>query len=67
MELKEINNTIDKFFDKVQRQINSHIENFGIEGNRNIDSREKSLLLTIPITCRKELKKEFAKVLEGEK
>ncbi len=57
----KVEEIIDKFFDKAQKQINAHIKNFAIEGNRDIDPREKSLLLTIPITYRKKLKEEFTK------
>lgn len=60
-EMDRIVNIIDEIFDKTQKEINAHVKNFGIEGNRDIDSREKSLLLTLPITLRRRLKEEFAK------
>ena len=60
MEIKEINRIIDNFFNKVKQEMITHVSNFGISGNRDIDSREKSFMLTLPLTCKRKLKEEFA-------
>lgn len=59
MESNKILEIIDKFFDEKQRQIKDHVEQFGKHGNRDIDPREKSVLLTIPMGYRKKLKELF--------
>lgn len=65
METKKILQIIDEFFDEKQKQIMDHVGQFGKPGNRNIDDREKSMLLTLPMGYRKKLKELFAKEKEG--
>lgn len=60
MEKNKILEIIDEFFDEKQKQMNAHVEGFGKPGNRDIDPREKSMLLTIPAGYRKKLKERFA-------
>lgn len=62
MKLNEILEVIDKFFDEKQEQMNAHIVQFGTEGKRDIDSREKSMLLTLPVGYRKKLKEKFVEL-----
>lgn len=59
MEIKEILRKIDEFFDEKQKEIKTHVEQFGKPGNRDIDPREKTILLTIPMSYRKKLKEVF--------
>lgn len=67
MEIKKILETIDEFFNIKQLEINSHVEQFGKPGNRDIDPREKSMLLTLPMGYNKKLKELFANQKEGVK
>lgn len=62
----KINEIIDKFFDQKQKEMNAHVEGFGKPGNRDIDQREKSVLLTLPIGYRKGLKELFAVEKKGD-
>lgn len=55
----KIEEIIDEFFDKKQKEVNAHIEGFGKGNNRDIDPREKSVILTLPIGYRKKLKELF--------
>ena len=57
--LKEVEEVIDKFFDEKLKQVKTHIEQFGKENNRDIDEREKTTMLCMPIAYKKELKKEL--------
>lgn len=66
MEIENILRIIDEFFDKKQEQIKDHVEQFGKPGNRDIDSREKSVLLTLPMGYRKKLKELFVEQKGGE-
>lgn len=65
MEAETIIKIIDEFFDMAQLEVNSHVEQFGNYGNRDIDGREKSMLLMMPEGYRNKLKKRFA--ILGEK
>ena len=42
--------------------MNAHIEGFGKLGNRDIEPREKSMLLVLPAGYRKKLKELFVKL-----
>ena len=60
MNREKILKVIDEFFDKKQKEIKDHVKQFGKYGNRDIDPREKSVMLTLPIGYRKKLKELFA-------
>jgi len=66
METKRILEVIDEFFDEKQKQMNAHVVQFGTEGKRDIDPREKSILLTLPVGYRKKLKEKFASLGDSE-
>ena len=59
MEIKEIIEIIDNFFDEEQKQSKEYIEQFGIGNNRDIDEREKSTIRMMPFMYRKKLKELF--------
>lgn len=63
MEIKDILEIIDSFFNKKQKEIKNHVEEFGKDKNRDIDSREKSMLLTLPMGYKNQLKEMFIKKL----
>lgn len=52
---------VDDFFDKKQKEMKAHVEGFGKGNNRDIDLREKSTLLILPVSYRKKLKEIFTK------
>ena len=60
LQMERVIDKIDGFFDEKQKQIKNHVNQFGKPGNRDIDTREKSMLLTLPMGYRKKLKEIFA-------
>lgn len=59
MEKKEFIEIIEKVLNQYQKEMNLHVEQFGKGKNRNIDSREKGVLLITPVAIKKRLLKEL--------
>jgi hypothetical protein len=47
---------IDKTLDKAEFEVKVHVENFGKGNNRDMDSRDKLTLLSLPVSIKKKLK-----------
>lgn len=56
---KDFEKIIEKVLNQYQGEINSHIGQFGLGENRDIDPREKSLMLTIPTVLKERFLKEL--------
>ena len=62
MKIKKILQIIDEFFKIKQLEMNSHIKQYGKGNNRDIDSREKGMLLILPSGYKEKLKKIFIEI-----
>ena len=56
---KKIIEIVNQVLDKCQFEVKTHIEQFGLGDNRDIDGREKVTLLTLPMSIRKKLLKKL--------